>query len=113
MRERLIYCKIKLMQFRSVIGKIVELTLERKKHIIEYHPDVERHFAKIQEVLDSPDEIRKSKHDSKVLLFYKYFVNLKAGKYLAVVIKINKRNFVLTCYLTDKIKTGKKIYEKK
>ena len=45
-------------------------------------------------------------------LFYKYFANIKGGKYLAVVVKINKRNFILTSYLTDKTITGKKIYEK-
>lgn len=101
------------MRFASNFGRIIELTCERKKHIVEYHPDVQRHFVKIKEVLECPDEIRKSRHDSKVLLFYKYFANIKNGKYLVVVVKTNKRNFVITCYLTDKIKTGQKIYDKK
>ncbi len=33
------------------------------------------------------------------------------GKYISVVFKINTRNFILTVYITDKIKAGEK-YEK-
>ena len=100
------------MKFKSKIGKIFELTQERKKHIFEFHPDIKEYFSKIPRVLKEPNQIRESKHDSKVLLFYKYFANIKGGKYLAVVVKINRRNFILTSYLTDKTITGKKIYEK-
>lgn len=101
------------MRFSSKIRKIIELTPERLRHIIEYHPDVEVYLSKIEEVLENPDEIRKSRHDPKVLLFYKYFANIKRGKYLVVVAKVNKRNFILTYYLTDTIKTGQKVYEQK
>jgi len=98
------------MKFKSKIRRIIELTEERKNHIIEYHPDIKPHLFKIPNALKHPDQIRKSRHNPEVLLFYKYFANIK--KYLAVVVKIDKRNFILTCYLTDKIKTGEKIYEK-
>jgi len=101
------------MKFKSKIGKIIELIPERKNHIFEFHPDVKAHFAKVSKVLESPDQIRKSKYDPEVLLFYKYFANIKEGKYLTVVVKIDKRSFILTSYLTDKIITGEKIYEKK
>jgi len=84
------------MKFKSKIGKIIELTQERKNHIFEFHPDIKEYFSKIPQVLKEPDQIRKSKHDPKVLLFYKYFVNIKGGKYLTAVVKINKRNFILT-----------------
>lgn len=89
------------------------MTEERKNHIFEFHPDIKLHFSKITEVLENPNEIRKSKHDPEVLLFYRYFSNIKEGKYLTVVVKINKRSFILTCYLTDKILTGERIYGKK
>jgi len=101
------------MKFKSKIGKIVELTSERKNHIIEFHPDVKPYFFKFKEILKDPDEIRKSRYDPEVLLFYKYFSNLKGGKYLTIVVKVNKRNFILTCYLTDRIISGERIYEKK
>ena len=35
-----------------------------------------------------------------------------SGKYITIVAKFNKTNFILTSYITDKIKTGNKIYEK-
>lgn len=101
------------MKFKSKINKIIELSSKRSKHIIEYHPDIKIHFSKISEVLKYPDQIRKSRYDPEALLFYKYFANIEEGKFLVVVVKINKRNFVLTSYLTDKIKTGEIIYEKK
>ncbi|MFH1644180.1 MAG: hypothetical protein ABIA74_03330 [bacterium] len=65
------------MKFKSKIGKLINLTEERKKHIVEYHPDVKNYFSKISEVLENPDQIRKSKYDSKTLLFYKHFNSIK------------------------------------
>jgi len=31
-----------IFKFKSKVGKIVELTGERKNHILEFHPDVKR-----------------------------------------------------------------------
>jgi len=67
------------MYFKSKINRIIELTPERKNHIIEYHPDVVEYFSKISAVLKNPDQMRKSR--------------------------------ILTYYLTNKIRTGRKIYE--
>jgi len=99
------------MYFESKISRIIELTPERRNHIIEYHPDIAAYLSKIGETLKSPSQIRRSRHDAEVMLFYKHFTDIKKGKYLVVVVKINERNFVLTCYLTDKIITGEKFYE--
>lgn len=85
-------------QFNSIFGK-VELTQERKKHIFEFHPEVRSYRKYFPETLTKPDVIRRSKSDQAVLILYK----LLQKKYLAIVIKTNKRNFVLTAYLTDKI----------
>ena len=100
-------------RFKSRINKIVELTQERANHIFEFHPDVKPYLSGIAATLTNPDEIRRSKHDIEILLFYKkFFIKNRRRKYLAVVVKVNERNFVLTCYLTDKILTGEKIYGK-
>jgi len=101
------------LEFQSKIGRVIELTQERQKHIFEFHPDVNPYFSRIEQVLEAPSEIRSSRHNPEVLLFYKYFADIKSGKYLAVVVKTNQRNFILTCYLTDKIITGQKIYEQR
>lgn len=93
------------MIFQSKIGE-VELTEERKSHIILKHPELKTHIKKISQVLSSPDTIRRSKFDKEALLFYKYFDKIKGGKYINVTVKKNERNFILTAYITDRIRAG-------
>jgi len=100
------------MKFKTVIGKTVELTAERKNYILAKHPELKPHFNKIRNVLIKPDEIRRSKRNQQVLLFYKYFAKILGGKYIVVVTKFDTRNFVITAHITDKIKIGKKYEEK-
>ena len=61
------------MGFKTSLGEFVELTSERKKHVFLFHPDLKPYFGNIKDVLLSPDEVRISKSDPKVLLFYKHF----------------------------------------
>ena len=96
------------MNYKSILGKTVELTSERKRHIVQRHPDMIIHLYKIKNVLLSPDHLRIENYDQRVLLFYKYFDNIDEGKYLVVVVKINERNFILTFYSTHRIKSGEK-----
>lgn len=102
---------MKIIIYQSSIKRKVALTHERKKHIFDFHPDFKSYFKNIPAVLKNPDEIRKTYEDTNVLIFYKFYDKILNGKYIAVVVKINKRSFILTSYLTDKIKTGVK-YEK-
>lgn len=99
------------MKFKSSLGKTVELSAERKEHIFLFHPDLKPYFKSIKEVVLEPNDIRISKSDPKVLLFYKFFDNILDGKYIMVGIKTNGRWFILTSYLTNKILSGEK-YEK-
>lgn len=98
--------------YRSSIAKDIELTSERKAHILLYHPDLKPHFSKIKKVLLKPDEIRISKSDQSVLLLYRYFDNIDLNKYIVVVVKINERKFILTAYLSDRILSGEKYVQK-
>lgn len=100
------------MKFNSIFGIDIELTKERKQHIFLFHPDLKPYFVLIKEVLLKPSDIRISKSDSKILLFYKFFDNILGGKYISVAIKTDGRWFILTSYLTNKILSGEK-YEKK
>ena len=44
-----------------------------------------------------------------MLLFYKFFASIKNGKYINVTVKIGKeRNFILTSYITDRIRAGER-----
>ena len=67
------------------------------------HPTLRGKEKEVKRALCDPDEIRISKKDSSVLLFYR-----KIEKYyLCVVIRVvKKRGFIVTAYLTDKIKEG-------
>lgn len=64
--------------------------------------------SEIVHVLQAPAEIRVSRSDDDVKLFYRYFARtLVGGKWLCVVVKYLPNNaFVITAYLTDKLKAG-------
>ena len=61
----------------------------------------------------SPDYIKKSSRDTKVSLYYKYYGDIFIGKFLLVIVKKNLRSFILTCYITDAMKRGEAIWERK
>lgn len=85
--------------FESQFGK-VELTMERMKHIFQFHPEVKAYKKLFSKTLKHPNFTKKSKHDEKVIICYQRLVK---NKFLAVVVKTNSRNFILTVYLTSKI----------
>lgn len=100
------------MKYKSILGKDFELTAERKKHILNFHPDLKPYFSRVKDVFIRPEEIRVSKSDSQVLLFYGYFAKIKGGKYIVGVVKINSRSFVLTAYFSDHKLSGEKYAQK-
>lgn len=67
------------------------------------HPSVRGEEKYVKETLASPDEIRISRRDKDIYLFYKKYTN----KYLCVVTRIQKKSgFIVTVYYTRKIKEG-------
>jgi len=67
------------------------------------HPTLRGRESDVKRVLSEPDEIRSSKKDKSVLLFYRKFDN----RYLCVVVRFfKKRGFIITAYWTKKIKEG-------
>lgn len=94
------------MKFKTIIGK-VEITHERKKHIIKRYPIIEDYLDRLKEVLKTPAEIRFSSRSDEVLLFYSFFDNIEGGKYISVVVSKTEKS-VLTAYLSQRIKNGRK-----
>lgn len=94
-----------LFAVNTLIGKI-RTSKGYWETITHKHPEVRSLLETIKEALKRPEQIRRSKMDTAVYLFYK-----KLERYwLAVVVrKINHEGFVVTAYLTDKIKEGEKI----
>lgn len=75
----------------------------------EKHPVMEKYLDSIKKTLYDPELIRLSKWDGNVYLFYR-----KLEKhYICVVIRVeNSIGFVITTYMTNKIKIGREIWKK-
>jgi hypothetical protein len=101
------------MIYVDVSGDKIELTEERWLHILREHPEISRYKERMQDVLVKPDYVKESSRDTKVLLYYKFYGDIFNGKYILTVVKKNLRSYVLTCYITDMIKKGVTLWEKK
>lgn len=97
--------------FCPFLNQDVELSCEREEHVRTYHPDIEPFMERLGEVLEDPDEIRKSLHDEEVILFYRRLKSIPE-KFLVTVVKRRHRSFMLTAYLTPKIKEGERLWKK-
>ena len=95
-------------------GSKIRLTEERKAHILE-HPEMEDMQTGIHDTLLNPQCVVQSASDAGTNLYYRYYAKTAVrGKYLCVVVKIAEDDmFVLTAYLTNKIKRGEILWEKK
>jgi hypothetical protein len=69
----------------------------------------------IERVIQAPAEVRISRSDESVRLFYEYYARTSVGgKWLCVVIKYFLDDaFVITAYLTDTIKSGEILWPTK
>ncbi len=74
------------------------------------HPIIRNRQEDIQQTLSNPDEIRFSKTDSQVLLFYRYE---RTKRWLCAVVKrLNGEGFLITAYITSAIKEGVTTWKK-
>ncbi|OGL86393.1 hypothetical protein A3I40_01345 [Candidatus Uhrbacteria bacterium RIFCSPLOWO2_02_FULL_48_12] len=88
--------------FRSPWGKI-ELTEERKQHIVSFHPDIAPYLRYFDATLRVPKRIARSKHDKDVIICYRQLPRRKL--FLAIIFRLKPHNnFILTAYLANKIK---------
>lgn len=74
------------------------------------HPSIAKYTKQAKDALKDPDQIRRSRQDKRVHLYYKNLGKL----YICVVAdNINKEEgYIITAYLTDRIKEGEEIYVK-
>ena len=88
----------------SKLGKNIRITSEHWKRIVETkHRIIDGKESLVTEALKNPDQIRKSKKDAQVFLHYKK-IN---GKHACVVARhLNGDGFIITAYITDRIKAG-------
>lgn len=96
---------------KTPLGVTVRTTKEYWERIIgTKHPSIAKYEKEVKDTLNDPDQIRKSKQDPRVRLYYK-----NIGKvYVCVVADhvTKSEGYIVTCYLTDRIKEGEQIYVK-
>lgn len=99
---------------RDCFGRSVRLTDERVAHIFQ-HQEMTDMAQEIERVLQSPTEVRISRSDESVRLFYEFYAKtMVGGKWLCVVVRYAAEDaFVVTAYLTDRLKAGDTIWPKK
>ena len=74
------------------------------------HPVMARREADVQDTLAHPEEIRQSRSDPNVYLFYK---TEYIGRWVCAVSKrLDKEGLLITAYPTDAVKEGVRIWPK-
>ncbi len=74
------------------------------------HPIMAGQEAAVQATLTQPDEIRCSRSDPNVYLFYK--LQQEKRWLCAIIRQLNGEGFLITTYPTDAIKEGEAIWQK-
>ena len=104
-----------MKRFEDIHGRRIRFTEERQEHIETDHPEMFRWIDRIENTLLNPDIIVKSRVDAQVELFYRSYKETYVGeKHLCVVVKVLFDDpFIITAYLTDTIKGGQILWERK
>lgn len=85
----------------------VRTTIQYWEYIITIkHPAMKHKEDIVKTVLQIPDEIRRSKIDKDIFLYYKQFERL----YCVVVKHKANEGFMITTYPADKVKEGEIIW---
>ena len=72
------------------------------------HPVMRGREREVEEALRYPDEIRRSRGDTDVYLFYR---PERPDRWICVVVKrLDGEGFVITAYPTDTIKEGQRVW---
>jgi hypothetical protein len=87
----------------------IEVTRERWNLIVSVkHPVMNGHEDDVRAAMERPDEIRRSRRDSDVLLFYRLE---RPGRWTCAVIRRTTSGALLvTAYPTDAVKEGEQIW---
>jgi hypothetical protein len=93
------------------LGFSVRTTAEYWEFIVTIkHPVMQNRLADVQKTLSEPDEIRLSKTDAQVYLFYR---EDGTNRWVcAVTRQLNGEGFLITAYRTSAIKEGERVWQK-
>lgn len=96
---------------KTPLGITIRTTKEYWQRIINIkHPSIAKYESKVKEALKDPDEVRRSTKDLRVHLYYR-----SIGKVSVCVVADHtdkQSGYMITAYLTDRIKEGETVYVK-
>ncbi len=100
-----------LFQVLTPLNFSVRVTCSYWEYIVTVkHPVMAGREEDVKHTLQNPDEIRVSRSDPNVYLFYK---PERIGRWVCAIAKrLNGEGFLITTYPTDAIKEGIKIWPK-
>lgn len=100
-----------LFQVRTPLGITIHTTGDYWKTISTIkHPVMVKYTKEVKNTLADPSEIRRSIQDPRVHLYYK---NISTINVCVVADHLNSQEgYIITAYLTDRIKEGEQIYVK-
>ncbi|GIV69657.1 MAG: hypothetical protein KatS3mg048_2519 [Caldilinea sp.] len=100
-----------LFEVSTPVGFRVRVTHSYWELIVTVkHPVMGGRESDVKETLQSPDEVRQSKSDPNVYLFYKAE---QTGRWVCAVVKrLDDDGYLITTYPTDAIKEGARIWLK-
>jgi len=77
---------------------------------VQKHPVMADKIDEIKDCLGKPDEVRESRSDRSVYLFYR---KIRSNRWICAVTKrLNGTGFLITTYITDAIKEGNSIWSR-
>ncbi len=98
-----------LFQIPTPLGIAVRTTNAYWQYLVDKkHPIMRGKEDVVRATLSEPDEIRQSRIDEDVYLFYREFDKL----YCVVTRKAEGFGFVVTAYPTDKVKEGELVWKR-
>ena len=97
-------------QVKAINGLMVRTTHAYWRKIITFkHPAMARKEEEVKLALHEPDEIRQSVRNESVLLYYRN----ENDYFTCVVVRVlNDEGFIITAYITDRVKEGKRIWRR-
>jgi len=92
------------------LAATIALTMTRRRHILERHPEMAAHMRLVAEAIREPDAIRRSQWDEQARVLYRWYPACMNGKHLVVVVRLApgraRWGKVLTAYLASRAPKG-------
>ncbi len=100
-----------LFAVETPFGFMVRVSASYWATIVAKHPDPAERLREVQSALRDPEQVRRSRRDPAVLLFYRS--ERPHDRWVVAVAKHEDRDgFLVTAYRTDAIKEGERLWPK-